>query len=754
MKKLFTLRSIFSLALLLIAVSALISGIKVSVLEVQDASFFPLAAITVTLSYLLGFGSRPAWRAWPLILTVGFYIAFFESARLWAPIGIILRSIPQFELGLLRWILTSEPANASIFQTQFNVITASVGVFTSHVFSGSLDDPSVREFIWDIPLLLLCAWAGWRISRHNQILTALAPSLAFHALILNYTGKGPVSLQMAVFALILLIGINQKWSSASEKSENFQRATRETYSAVIVLSIGIAIVAGLTPSFSFQELAKKLTHKDEVAKTIGLEREIVQSAPISGLPRQHLIGLSPAASRTVIFTVKTGELAPAESAVFTEAVPRHYWRWLTYDIYNAHGWATSPVETNLQPANEALLSFASEKYQVIHQQVDKALTPDSRLFWTGFLVSVNQPFNISWRTKPQAGIDPLLAADLLGAVSEQQSYEADSIVPILSANELRASSPEYPQEISARYLALPETIPQRVVDLARQITAQAGNPYDKAKFIETYLRAYPYSLEIPPPPQDRDIVDYFLFDLKKGYCDYYASSMVVMARIVGLPARLVIGYAQGVYDPQGAKYVVHEAEAHSWVEVYFTGVGWVEFEPTAGQLQLDLPDNLPEENIAPTPTVPPTADPAERRLTALAKKGFFPHREVSRFPFAGMLIGIVLLLSAWFLRSQGFLRSHKTIASIYDYIYFHGRKIYRNAPLYETVSLFEDHLRRQLGTGNRWLLPAPAELKFLTDLYIQEMYSAHPVTTGERKLARKVWRRLFWRLLYARMVHL
>ena len=86
------------------------------------------------------------------------------------------------------------------------------------------------------------------------------------------------------------------------------------------------------------------------------------------------------------------------------------------------------------------------------------------------------------------------------------------------------------------------------------------------------------------------MADYFLFDLKTGYCDYYATSMIVMARAVGLPARLVIGYANGDYDPVKAEYVIREADAHSWVEVYFAGAGWVEFEPTASELRFTLPD--------------------------------------------------------------------------------------------------------------------------------------------------------------------
>jgi hypothetical protein len=86
---------------------------------------------------------------------------------------------------------------------------------------------------------------------------------------------------------------------------------------------------------------------------------------------------------------------------------------------------------------------------------------------------------------------------------------------------------------------------------------------------------------------DRDVVDYFLFDLQTGYCDYYASSMVVLARSVGLPARIVVGYAGGQFDEEYDHYLVSEADAHSWVEIYFSGFGWIPFEPTSARNLLD-----------------------------------------------------------------------------------------------------------------------------------------------------------------------
>jgi hypothetical protein len=163
------------------------------------------------------------------------------------------------------------------------------------------------------------------------------------------------------------------------------------------------------------------------------------------------------------------------------------------------------------------------------------------------------------------------------------SYTVVSRVPTPTAQELQAIPPLYPPDIRERYLQLPETVPQRVVDLAWEVVDGADSVYERARLLERYLRAYPYSLQVARPPEDRDVVDYFLFDAREGYCDYYATAFVVMARSAGLPSRLATGYAGGEVDPATGERVVVEANAHSWPEVYFPGWGWVRFEPTAGR---------------------------------------------------------------------------------------------------------------------------------------------------------------------------
>lgn len=187
--------------------------------------------------------------------------------------------------------------------------------------------------------------------------------------------------------------------------------------------------------------------------------------------------------------------------------------------------------------------------------------------------------------------------DVVSVVSKDQvkargSYTAVSWVSVATPQELNETTTAYPGWVLDRYLQLPANLPDRVGRLAQQVTRNAITPFEKATALESYLHeSFTYDKEIEAPPPSVDGVDYFLFETKTGYSDYYASAMVVMSRAVGLPARLVVGFAPGKFDPANDQFIVRGADSHAWAEVYFPGYGWIEFEPTPGKGQ--IPRGLP-----------------------------------------------------------------------------------------------------------------------------------------------------------------
>jgi transglutaminase-like putative cysteine protease len=740
--KLFTIRSLLSLILLLIAASALVAGVKAGVKDVEHAAFLPVALFGITVGSLAGRGRSSMRRAWTFILFTGLLVIFIEAARLPGPIFDIVRAIPHIQIDLWRSIFAKQLPDITLLLSLLAAVTERSASFLTALFSAN---PMIlREVLWDLPILVVPAWAGWYLARHKQVLPALGPSVALLGWVLHYTGSEALALQIMAFCLVLLMAIHQKWNADPSRPE---RPVRETYTTVVVLSFALAIGAGIMPSVSVREVTRTLTDRDELSETLGLKRDIVQeyTETASGLPLEHLVGEDPATLQTIIFTVDTGErlLLFDQEGADVQEIPRHYWRWAVYDVYSGREWTSSFAEGLSYDANELLIPLEGQGYQIVHQAVEKASLLDDRLYWTGSLARVNRAFEASWRTQPSTFQDALLASDMLGALTNNQTYSADSLIPVISEEQLRNSSTTYPAEIRQGYLPLPSTVSERVLELANELTADLDNPYDRARAIEAHLRTYPYELEVPAPPEGSEVADYFLFDLRTGYCDYYATTMIVLARAAGLPARFVIGYSTGEYDRTSGEYVVRELHGHSWVEIYFSGIGWVEFEPTANRPVILLPGELPDEGTVIAPVMRP------QREAFIKGGGFLERNHTPAF----IALGVVLsFLSIWFLRSEGLLRSHESIGSVYGYIYHHGKKIHRGAPLHETPSIFAQKLNQRLQSGYPFLRPAPAELEYLTRLYMRETYSAHPVSEDERRQALKIWRRLFWRLLYARAV--
>lgn len=135
--------------------------------------------------------------------------------------------------------------------------------------------------------------------------------------------------------------------------------------------------------------------------------------------------------------------------------------------------------------------------------------------------------------------------------------------------------------IQQHYMSIPNSIPPRVIELAYSITRGIKTPLEKALALQAYLQQnYDYTLQPPYTPPGVDFVDYFLFELKRGYCTYFATAMAVMGRIVGLPTRYVEGFKMPSQPYRENTYEVKNLNGHAWVEIYFPKVGWLTFDPT------------------------------------------------------------------------------------------------------------------------------------------------------------------------------
>jgi protein-glutamine gamma-glutamyltransferase len=164
-------------------------------------------------------------------------------------------------------------------------------------------------------------------------------------------------------------------------------------------------------------------------------------------------------------------------------------------------------------------------------------------------------------------------------------YTVVSIRPPSTPDLLRRSSSfltQIPRPIAEPYLQLPKDMPLRIAELARQVTANAPTAYDKVRALESWMGANTtYTLDIPPLPRGADAVEQYLFVDRQGFCEQIGTSLVVMLRSLGIPARLAVGYAAGTRNPFTGMYEVRASDAHAWAEVWFPGIGWQGFDPTA-----------------------------------------------------------------------------------------------------------------------------------------------------------------------------
>lgn len=172
-------------------------------------------------------------------------------------------------------------------------------------------------------------------------------------------------------------------------------------------------------------------------------------------------------------------------------------------------------------------------------------------------------------------------------------YTVVSQRALVTPEVLRSPRPEsVPSDILTAYASSPVTS-ARVRALAHRVTAGAPTQYDKILELERWLATHTrYSLDIPRLPPGRDAVDQYLFVDRRGFCEQIGTALVVMARELGIPARLAVGYTPGERNPFTGLYEVKASDAHAWAEIYFPGVGWQGFDPTAsvplaGDSQLD-----------------------------------------------------------------------------------------------------------------------------------------------------------------------
>jgi len=800
-----------TLVLLLIATTSLaLEFVQAGRLQHTNARSWLLvsALIATILGWLLGKTRIEGWITLPAVFLTGLIWSFITVGNLYPLLANWVIKLPLLALQLFRsqeappdWLPLR--AATKLLLTETNLLVAHIARWLSGLNQGNIDlDPLVLVMLWSFIVWVLSFWAAWILRRYQRADFAIMPGIAILAVMLNYQGLDERILLVPLGAGLLLMALNYYSNHLAswhrKKIDYAEDIGSDWILTASLLLIAIMVMAAFIPYFSIQPVvawARQLVRPASesaapVAEALGLEPQAV-SARSSGaaqsltVSNSHSLGSRPDLSQDTIFyaTVIEPAYSPPPIALYEHpeipvdlSAPRYYWRVLTYDIYTGDGWLSSSHRQQSFSANQAVFDQIPDNQMIIRQQIKPMVDLDGMLYASGNLISTDQDFRVSWRTTPLRETnspdkfslaDPFAAA-VVTPIADQ-GYTVTSTLAMVTGEQLRASSTDYPPEIAERYLQLPDELPLRVRELAYQLITDIHNPFDQALAIEHFLRQIPYSIDIPAPPRNRDGVDYFLFSEQKGFCDYYASAMVVLARAAGIPARIVMGYAPGLYDPSQRRYVIVEADAHSWVEIYFSGIGWVEFEPTAAQPEIVHPDQGSQSVGLSDVALPPAEiQPTTSWIDILKRSAFIGGLAILILGAIGAQFFLIAqAVESWWWKRQP---AEQAIYKVYDRMRLQGERVLIEVQAGDTPYEFSRRLQSRLESLfkhpfanhrplalerilTKRLKTASEAIHKVTVTYAQTAYSDRPVTVEASETTFQNWRKLWTLLVWARLLN-
>ncbi len=612
-------------------------------------------------------------------------------------------------------------------------------------------------FRWLLGLLAwaAAAWAAWWLFARQRPLVALLPAGVLLASNAFFFWDGRLWLPFYLAGLTLVGALTHRWTLEQRWNRLGMDYSVDVRLDILLAAGGMALVVMMASAFmprvTFQPaadwfaglLGAPVDRIERAGQQLfpGLRRApgslLATGGRSDAMPRSHLLTDGPELSQEVVMRVSSDEMAGLPFGQQPSAAMRHNWRALTFDSYDGRGWRNSPLTAEDFAAGEPWGDEALPWRRPVRQWVNLERGGDRALHAAGEPLAANRPYQLLLRSavdNPADGMAAMLAAG--------RRYQVLSLIPAADESVLRAAGVDYPPDVAALYLALPD-LPARVGLLAEQVTQDAETPYDQALALEAFLRQFPYDLEIAAPPAGRDVVDYFLFDAQAGYCDYYASAMVVMARSLGIPARLAVGYATGDYDQTSREFVVREQNAHSWPELYFPGAGWVRFEPTAAQPQ---PARVPPAG-QPLP-VYATGDSAQVQADLQTMR----EDEIVRRRLGwltGVAVAALLALIVWLWQRR---RPQPELAALYGRLERWGRRLGQAARPGDSPGQFGRKLSDQVATLDD---DAAAEgVQRFVQSFEAAQYSprreeaereARSLWPGVERLLRKVWWRRWGR---------
>ena len=499
----------------------------------------------------------------------------------------------------------------AFFHGSTSALTVSIQHWLSTAFTGGTgnDDAIFLFFILSLGFVLAytSAWLVYRTRNPWLMITANAI-----VLLINLSSMDPgYIIFLVVFlmaSLLLLLRFNLYESMRRWRRQGLRYPDDigwDVMQAGALISVGILIFSWLLPGTYTNDTAAQIWNS---SSNPWQQAENTWNRIISlnggSNPSNHgnfrdslALGGNPNLNHDTVLTF-TVQGAAANEPVYLAT--------LNYDTYlkNRSTWTNGATETQTEKANDPYPASGNTMMRTITQKISIVSSLNEQYPYVpaaSDITTYNASANIL-RNKGDGSVVAWLGQN--GGFGAGVHYTVVSTVSAADVQTLRgvpmpANAPQpappeytgpsdpnvYNASIVNTYTSLPSGLDPRILTKTKQIIADAHatTMYDKAVALESFFRDnYSYSTNIQLPTGEEG-VSWFLFDNTdhKGFCNYFSTSMVVMARELGIPARVVAGYTNGTFDSKTHQYVVHGTDAHSWVQVYFADYGWINFEPSA-----------------------------------------------------------------------------------------------------------------------------------------------------------------------------
>ncbi len=500
---------------------------------------------------------------------------------------------------LIPWQLTGIVEPDLLFGEKVASVSGRIWFSLGQFFTRKpVDDPLLFVAFSAFGFWIMGLTAGYYFARRRDYLAVVLPAGIMMLLIQAFDYFVPVRIwAFGVFVFLGLVLLGRMYLTQNSAMWDQQRvfvtfeARRDLMNSLLTIS-ALAVLAAWSLPTSFSNIQSAAQSWNRFTRPLQERFSNAVSAlesPYGSGSGGDFYGPSMSLSRnaplgdTPVFTVRADDAG--------KNVPqRYYWRGHVYNFYANGNWSmVSALTSEFQPnADELTLPVSAFEREEVRFTLTLRVSNQGLLYAPAEPIWINRPGSVLTILTPEQGQD-LAAWEADPILSGGDRYQVRALIANPTIEDLRAAGTDYPEWVSLRYLEVPENILPEVQALAEELTTDQLTAYDKAQAITFYLRReIEYSTSLEPAPQDRDPLLWVLFDTKKGFCVYYASAEIMLLRSLGIPARMSVGFAQGDANPDGT-YTVRKVDAHAWPEVYFPGIGWVEFEPTGNQAALRRP---------------------------------------------------------------------------------------------------------------------------------------------------------------------